>query len=169
MVEIRMVHIDIHIKIIGEVVPGRCVRNASSVLIFGTKLMFRFVDIHSHIGNGGSIHYIRIRIQQTAAGSDHELTVHLIQINFCGTADGAGGLEALHSLFILFPVLHLLFNLFRSRFFTSFRREPGRQLFRAIITQIAAVGQFFPLQHTHFGAADRALFLAYQTVKESHV
>ena len=154
-----MAYINDYLKIIREIITGRSVRDAPSVLILGAQFVLAFINVDGHVGDGGSVHYVRVCVLQVAAGRYHELPVHFIQINVGVLADRPCCAELGHSLPVLFAILQLLLNLLRSRLFAFLRREPGRQFIRAIITQIAAVRQLFTFQHTHFCTAYRAFFL----------
>ena len=81
-VEIGVVDVDMHLKIIGVLITGRNVADRVAVLVGPLELCPVFLHVQIAAGDLGIIQHVRIGFHDVPGGGDHEFTGVLVQKDF---------------------------------------------------------------------------------------
>ena len=134
-VEIRITHMDVHIKIIFVYIAGRIIADFFPFCVCSGDFCTVFIDIQITACYIRKSHYIGVFFCIVAGGCYHENTCIFIQHDLCAFPQNAGGAEGCYFFFVRFAVFQLFCDLIYCGMASVI--EPGRQFLCTFLTEVA--------------------------------
>ena len=157
-----MIDGDVDVEVIGVFITRGIVVLILAIGIFVSQFIPCFVDVQTAASDVSEIQHIRIGLSPVSGGGDHKLARILVQQHFGTLAKGTGGVELGDFLLIGFSVGQLLLDLCHRALAAV--TEPGRELFGALLAQVAVL-QLPVAQQSDLFAADIAILFAEKSHK----